>query len=75
MRITKDVTVSGGYHANAWVVLRVKGGKLSKWQRYRLENKMCGIRGCLCGPQHGWEVEGMPRDAFFETLYEANDLI
>lgn len=69
--ITK-VTVSGGFHNSADISLRIKGEKISAGQYKRLTNHMCGIKDCICGPRHGWEINGMQRGAFLEMLEEAN---
>lgn len=69
---TTEVTVSGGFHNSADISLRVKGERLSGGQYKRLTNHMCGIKGCVCAPRHGWEIDGMQRGAFLEMLDEAS---
>lgn len=69
---TTQVTVSGGFHNASDITLKIKNQKISSGQYKRLTNHMCGIKGCICGPRHGWEIDGIQRQEFLEMLDEAS---
>lgn len=69
---TTTATVSGGFHNAREITLRIKDEKISVGQYKRLTNHMCGIKNCICGPHHGWDIDGMQHGAFFEMLEEAS---
>lgn len=69
------VTVSGGFHNSSPITLRLRAGAMSVGQYKRLTNHMCGIKGCICGMRHGWEVNGISladlAEATQNAAYEA----
>lgn len=67
------VTIQGGFHNSSPITLRLTDGKMSVGQYKRLENHMCGIKGCICAPRHGWSVEGMSYEAFMQARRNAAD--
>ena len=70
------VTISGGFHNAPNITIRPKVGPngeiiLSAGQASRIYRHMCGIKGCICGPRHGWEIEGASRYEFLDALMRA----
>ena len=69
----KTITISGGFHHASDIRVRVDAtqissltGKALLWailerlspsQRKKIDRHMCGISGCTCGPEHGWQVD------------------
>ena len=68
---TTQINVSGGFHNSPSINLQIKGEKLSQGQYKRLTTHMCGIKSCICGPQHGWEIEGIKRNVLLEMIDDA----
>ena len=73
---TANVRVSGGFHNAGRIALRLKPGPrggvlLSQHQAKRLGDHMCGIKDCICGMHHGWEVEGVSRNDLAEAIQDA----
>lgn len=73
---TIQITVSGGFHNAGVIAMRLKadprgGVLLSQWQAKRLGDHMCGIKGCICGMHHGWEVEGVATNDLAEAIQDA----
>jgi hypothetical protein len=67
----KKVSISDGFHGAQNINLNIKNDNISVFQYKRLINHMCGVKNCICGPQHGWIVDGMPKQGFFDLLMSA----
>jgi hypothetical protein len=63
----KKITLSGGFHNAAPIVLRVKDDALSLGQYKRLNKHMCGVDRCICG-WRGFDLEGIDRTTFSDML-------
>lgn len=77
MTTTKKITISGGFHNAGAITIRAKidprgGIILSPAQARRVGNHMCGVKGCICGMHHGWEIEGSDRGELSEAFNEAD---
>lgn len=78
MTTTKLITISGGFHNVGEIAIRAKidprgGIALSKGQSRKIGNHMCGMSGCMCGPHHGWDVEGCDKGDLTEAMYFAQN--
>ena len=77
MKTTKKITIGGGFHNAGAITIRAKidprgGIILSPAQAKRVGNHMCCVKGCICGMQHGWEIEGSDRGELSEAFNEAD---
>lgn len=73
---TANVRVSGGFHNAGRIALRLKPGPrggvlLSQHQAKRLGDHMCGIKDCICGMHHGWDVVGVTKNDLAEAIMDA----
>jgi hypothetical protein len=67
----KKVIISGGFHNADNINLNIKNDSISAFQYKRLIKHMCGIKKCICGPQHGWLINGLSRYDFLEMMENA----
>ena len=65
------ITISGGFHNSSPITLRLRDGAMSVGQYKRLTSHMCGIKGCICGMRHGWEIDGISPEALAEATQNA----
>ena len=77
MKTTKKITIGGGFHNASEITIRAKidqrgGIVLSQGQAKRIGSHMCGVKGCICGMHHGWEIDGSDRGELSEAFNEAD---
>ena len=65
------ITLSNGFHNSSPINLMVKNDQLSIGQYKRLNNHMCGIKGCVCG-WRGYDIEGISKSDFDEMVINAS---
>ncbi len=72
-----SVEIYGGFH-NQMQPVRIRpkidprGGLIiSNAVAKKVWRHMCGVHKCICGPHHGWIIEGAKRDDVLEAMAES----